>query len=220
MPPAAERVCIVHDGGLPALVACLMAEDPEQVVAWRPPLGVAWGEGTITEVHAAAVQQQVELLSLGRLIEAPVLASNEDERRGGQGLEVSTLLLAAARDALAERCTRLIWPVCCGSDLDALYDAAERATLLTRLIQLDLEEAGREMPVGGRMLRVEVPLADLTSLQVAELALDLDAPTHVCWWRLPGVENVAGGMTTRTEWAGALDAAARAMGFPFAPVAA
>lgn len=222
MPTRAERICVIHDGGLPALVACLMADDPGQVVAWCPPVGSRWeaagigGDEEITPIHRRAAERQGELLGLARVSFAePRSAANIHP--AGPALEATAMLLAAAMEAVAEGCTALIWPICCGGDLGALAAAAEKASLISRLVQLDLHTSRLPRPpAGAPELSVETPFADLTPGQIAELALDLDAPAHACWWRLPGAEQTPGGREARAAWHGALRAASRAMGFPFA----
>ncbi len=210
MPGEHERICIIHDGGLPALVACLMADDPESVVAWCPPIGSAWGEGEITPLHRRASEQQADLLGLGRVCfasERPLTSLLP----AAPALEHTALMLAAASEAVGERCTRLIWPVQCGDDLRAMSAVAEKASLINRLLEIELHTIAG----GSTELTIETPFADLSKTQVAELALDLDAPAHVCWWRLPSAAGIEIARQASTEWDNALRAAGRTLGFPF-----
>lgn len=204
MSRADELVGVVHDGGLGPLVASLLGDAPDRVVAWCPPLGTDWGEGPMTASHREAVAAQAEALGYARML-------HSDHRpiggviSPGSGLERSALLLSAAADVAGEGCTRLIWPVMCGGDLELLCATTEKAHLIGRLLSID--------PAGdaGDPITVDTPLADLTRVQVAELAYDLDAPIGLCWWRREGAEAVPGWAETGRVWQSALLAASRAM---------
>lgn len=160
------------DGDLPALVMlCIAAE------RWHLEAGGAAGEGPMALVEEFGgavpfVRRQAELLGC-EAVEVPEV---EGESR---------VLLGAALAAGARGATRLVWPVTLGEPLaskgphapdalDAVALACDRAIQIGRLASLDLPGAG---------IIVEAPLADLSDRQVAELALDLDAPVELCrWW--------------------------------------
>lgn len=190
MAAASERVLIVTDAGLPALVTCLMAPDPDRVVAWAPPIGADLGEGAITPIHHQAAEEQAEMLSLGEFVtpsEAwPAAKPGSRPAEAWSGFDedrrVTSLLLEACAEALRRNCSRVIWPVACGADLDALFSVAERASLISRLVELSVPTSGSS-PMMSLAPIVETPLADLDDIQIAEMALDLDAPVSSCWWR-------------------------------------
>jgi len=60
--------------------------------------------------------------------------------------------------------------------VDALARELDRTLLISRLITLDASEHG------VAVFEVQVPLMDLSDLQVAEMALDLDVPIWRAWW--------------------------------------
>lgn len=184
-----RREAVICDGDLPALVMLCIATE-----RWHLEAGGAAGGGpmALVEEFGAAVpfvRRQAELLGC-EAVEVPEV---EGESR---------MLLAAALAAGTRGATRLVWPVTLGAlvapggarepdDLDAVALACDRAILVGRLASLDLSGAG---------IVVEAPLADLSDRQVAELALDLDAPVELCrWW---GVDEDA----SARRWRSALRA--------------
>lgn len=183
---------IISDGGLPALVSCMLAINPEGVVIWSPPQGSPGLDhpgARIGPQHRAAVERQADLLGLrgvefGAPLNWPSEASAAEED-DVHTLPTSALLMLATAEARRLGCDDVVWPVVCGSDLDELASAAERARLVSRLSMLPTHQGKTRSGVPG-LIRIRTPLADLTPLQVAELALDLDAPIQTCWWQ-PGV---------------------------------
>lgn len=214
MRPAPENVLVICDGGLPALVCCLLAVAPEAVVAWLPPLGSPGIDHPSAEIgpdHRLAVEAQADLLGL-RGVEAASLSGWEEG-----GLPTTAMLLLASQAAARLGCSEVIWPIVCGGDLDELASACDRARILTQLATLPPQQ-GRARGQAGPEVRVRVPLADLTPQQVAELALDLDGPVHSCWWRrgasASGTERQPIWVgEARLLWEGALRDAARARGY-------
>ena len=197
-----ERVLVIHDGSLAAMVACLMAPSLGEVVAWLPaPGSLLRGRGAGEAMQDALAVQQAEILGLGRLVRAGSIAplppdgvaSGELQRSssvgGGiwRGMARSIELLLAIAHAREHRCRRVIWPVICDGSIDAMFEVTERATLVTRLAWLDppgeegeFQRSGGEEAAGS--VRVETPFADLTAEQIAEMASDLDAPVQAAWW--------------------------------------
>ena len=93
------------------------------------------------------------------------------------------MLLDGAVEALRQGCSRVVWAIHCGDDLDAMATAVDEARLVSHILGL----ATPERPAtarGGRQagVRIETPLVDLTDSQLAELAHDLDAPLGAAWW--------------------------------------
>lgn len=186
-----DSVLIISDGGLPALVSCMLAINPEAVAIWVPPEGspgLDHPAARIGSQHRAAVERQADLLGLrGVDLGAPLnwpLESDSDGESDVHILPTSALLLLAVTEARRLGCSDVVWPVVCGADLDELATAAERARLVSRLSMLPAQQGKTRSGAPG-LIRIRTPLADLTPQQVAELALDLDAPIQTCWWQ-PG----------------------------------
>lgn len=227
---------IISDGGLPALVSCMLAINPEAVAVWVPPQdapGLDHPAARIGSLHRAAVERQADLLGLRGVGAAPALQWPAEADSGSEpdlhSLPTSAMLMLAVSEARRLGCSDLVWPVVCGADLDELATAAERARLVSRLSMLPTHQ-GRSRSGAPGLIRVRTPLADLTPQQVAELALDLDAPVQTCWWQLAGK---AGSMTdsaagtppqapvwvgdSRLLWEGALRDAATTRGHAWPP---
>ena len=171
-----ERVLVIHDGSLAAMVACLMAPSLGEVVAWLPaPGSLLRGRGAGEAMQDALAVQQAEILGLGRLVRAGSIAplppdgvaSGELQRSssvgGGiwRGMARSIELLLAIAHAREHRCRRVIWPVICDGSIDAMFEVTERATLVTRLAWLDPpgEEEIRALPPGAWIVRLRDPRA-------------------------------------------------------------
>lgn len=212
-----QQTLVIGDGGLSSLVACLIQPDPTTVVAWVPPGGSACLDAPGAMIGAGnrrAMETQADLLALRGVESAPALHWGADGGASGigtPGLPTDAMLLLALDAAARLECDVVLWPVACGDDLDHLAGAAERGLLLSRLRELaDPARSERSRPAERVSLRT--PLADLTPSQVAELALDLDAPLRTCWWAEAGPSWEAPAIDARLKWDGLLEKAAAARG--------
>lgn len=174
---------IISDGGVAALVACVAAREaiassvsssadgeqaePAKPIVWMP----AFPKASLA-ARRHAVARQCEALDLELLPHEVGEAAQETTA----GERASRMLVSAAYAALHRGCNRVVWPVHFDengqADLTAVADALDRALLVTRLVALD----------AGGLLRVDVPFADFTDRQVAELVIDMDVPVKTCWW--------------------------------------
>ena len=121
------------------------------------------------------------------------------------------MLLSAAIEAASLGLSRVIWPIHAGAarevDTDALADVCDRALLIGQLVGLDTARAA-----GVTSIHIETPYADLTDAQLMDLALDMDAPLHACWWCLndgPAACTQCAGCMRWREALAAVDPAAR-----------
>lgn len=169
-------ILVIFDGGVTSLVATLLAGHPERAIAWLPPAGSTTLDdpaSTIGEACGAATEQLVELLAM-KGIERPAPVW-----RGNGPMPMHLMLWLACEDARRLGCESVLWPVIAGHDPDALVAADELAGLVARLAWLTpvarpgLQDAAPD---------IKTPLADLTREQIADLALDLDAPVDGVWW--------------------------------------
>ncbi|TVQ61327.1 MAG: hypothetical protein EA379_06675 [Phycisphaerales bacterium] len=173
-----EPTLLIDDGGLGALVVSMTVDDPALLTPLVSPRRAADADAV-----RRAVAKRAEALGMG----SPILAAGSPGSHDGP-LWTPRALLAAMDAAAAGGFHAVVWPVHRGSDLDALMHTAD----LTRLVgALTLLELGAEAP------RLETPLLDLTDEQIAELAIDADAPLDAGWWLADDA----------TRWAAAFDAA-------------
>lgn len=117
------------------------------------------------------------------------------------GLGEAVALLAAAYRGVAAGYDTIVWPAsgAIGEavDLGRVATIADRALLASRLVAIDA--AAHDTPG----IRIETPFADLTDGQLADLALDINAPLDTCWWW--GGQGVAA--MARERWMAALHGA-------------
>lgn len=171
-----ELTLIIHDGGLPGLVAAMLAPESASVVAWIPPSGSRLRAHDLDDAQVVdAVARQGE-----RLGWRETLLAGEPRRTPGSPLSLSHDLLSAVAIAASRGCSTVVWPVVCGADLDALYEVAERAQAITRLAWLDLPGGPEDGPGSVPAIVIQTPFADLTAAQLAEMAEDLGAPVSLC----------------------------------------
>lgn len=156
-----EPTLLIDDAGIGALAAAMALDDPSRAVAWvstRLPEGL--------EAAAAVVRRKSEAVGLGGV---RVRAEWDDDGP----LSTTRLLLDAVDEARAASCAAVLWPVHYGHDLDAVSQASDRLRLVNTLALLELGQAAP---------RVEAPLLDFTDAEVAELALDVEAPLDAGLW--------------------------------------
>lgn len=207
-----DRILVIVDGSLSALVGLALAEQSGTAVAWVPPVGADIGDGPIGKHHLAAVRAQLDRLEIDQVVFPPddsAAPSELGERALGTNTSVSLALVRAAHDAFQLRCRSILWPACAGHSLDDAFKITELAALVTRIVALDQPGTLKDVD-----LAVRTPLADMTRDQVADLAYDLDVPVECCWSmkihpdRLP--QNLVG---TQKAWHDAILLAARMRGW-------
>lgn len=214
-----QSLLVISDGGVASLVACLLNDQPEQVSAWVPPPGAGSIDSPavpIGQEHRESAREQAELLGLRTLVVSGAVTLGTDRQSKTSGADVlptPVVLMLAMQEAARVGCDIVLWPVVCGADLDDLVGVAETARLVTRLADLPGRAGSTDSNRLAGSLRMETPLADLSVEQVAALALDLDAPTHLCWWNRVGAGAPAGAIEARATWESALKAAATARGY-------
>ena len=199
---------ILTDGSLPALVAA--AIEAERALAGNGENSGGGGAGLMPWPSCAelATVQCATAASLARFFRFELLDTPRLCAEGFEGFAASTALretlalLAGVEAARKIGCSRVIWPVQYHTDedsvpsqLDRIAAAIDRALLVSRLGLLDGSQTGTE-------ITIETPLVDLTDRQLADLAVDLDAPAYLCWWwrRLGEPEAEVAAETERRRW--------------------
>lgn len=202
---------IIHDGGLPSLLALAMAADASEelsdaVIAWVPGKGSpAWADA-----DAAVGHEQAEILagtaarSLGvRLIRGPAWTDEAAGRRPTPaGLGISMELIRVMLEGVGLGAARIVWPVCPiarasggGSALARMFALGERARLIEALASLDATAEALGVSAAGSGLAVapskkqaiaeppalETPFIDLGWRDLIEQARRLNLPLDLCW---------------------------------------
>lgn len=178
---------VIVDGGLESLVASMLIDPPERAVAW-----FVGGTPEEIELRRTAARIHADLLGLEELREAPAGADLWADLPGGIG--EAGLLLVAISEAIRDERSRVLWPKHVAGDLDGMLDAADRALLIQRIGLIEQQRTS------SPNLRIDTPLIDLSDQQVAELAVDLDAPLWASWWALPDAVDLNAAQAERSRW--------------------
>lgn len=209
MPASSEDIppLVITDGGIGGLLACwaegvCVGPRPRSAGRGAVPAPVGFFAPLVppTPGALAAAARQAELCHLSDMIvrEAPAASQAPDP------FAWTRLLLDAAAEASRRGITRIVWPIHAGgpgpdADLDAVAAACDRAMLVAHLAELDLPSAPR----------IDTPYADYTDRQMAEIALDMDAPLIAAWWCQERGDRPCGSCGACLRWSAAFDAARR-----------
>jgi hypothetical protein len=172
---------VIADGGLPSLLAAAI-EAERRLVGGGGVLLMPWATA-----EPAATDQAVAVASIARFLRhdvaEPCLAPPDVGDALPPGMRDSMCLLTALHTARLAGCERVVWPIqyhnddsSIGGDLDRIAAAVDRAQLIGRLALLESPRSGSDA------VRIDAPLVDLTDAQIADLAVDVDAPVYLAWW--------------------------------------
>ena len=132
-----------------------------------------------------AIQEQARVLGM------PCLELTPAPFAGADWLAETSLLLSACAVAAAARRPTVVWPVQYESgdqiNLDRVSKAVDRSIAIARLVEID---SGLHACPD---LHIDTPLVDYTDRQIADLAIDLSVPVHLCWWWGSGASAGDGG---------------------------
>lgn len=160
-------ILVIIDGDLSSIVGAAMARDELLgSTGHRGWAAVAPGTGSAASLRRAASIEIADAFGL-----AVALQQKPEESQ-------NQLLLRSVETARERNCRRVSWPIHAGGagvvDLDEAARCVHRAALASRMVQL---AAADESPI---LVRAE--LIDLADEQIADLALDVDAPVRLAWW--------------------------------------
>jgi len=178
-------ILVIDDGDLGGLVGCAAsAEEGGRSFVWAD-VGHPGGIEREQAVRRHAETYGLEVVGGREALSAPV-----DESGGAS----TRLLIEAGLAAVKAGVERVFWCVHLGgeAELGPIARACDRALLATRLLSLDVA------------VRIEAPYADLSDVQMAELAADLDAPVESCWWAMGTSEEA---VEARRRWTRAMTSA-------------
>ncbi|MCA9291837.1 MAG: 7-cyano-7-deazaguanine synthase [Phycisphaerales bacterium] len=164
---SSDGVLLICRGDVPALAALAIEADPARVVLWHPQ-----ESGTRGERRAAAAAQLGRAYGVreGLALAAPVLGLPSRPTPGGVG--VPALLVQATVIAMQTGCDRIVWPIACGTAFDAVATAFDQANLAATLVESDPNQRRRAF---------DLPVADLSDEQIADLVDDAGAPVTAAW---------------------------------------
>ena len=187
MSERSEPVLMIVDGGLESLIAAMLLDRSGAVRAWYVGAGAE-----DSPLRRAAAELQADILGVDTIHNPRTPPETWGSLPGGFG--ESAMLLEAVAEALRTRCARVIWPRTTNGDLDSMTDASDRALLVARL---GLIESTRTQSLD---IRIDTPLLDLSQKQLADLAVDMDAPVWSVWWALPEAMDHPEAERARSRW--------------------
>ena len=212
-PNSSKKPLVLCDGDLPGMVALSLAQDAlgglGAIGVLSGPVTQSNAEGINARIRAMADAQAAECLDFPAVAPASL---NTGHRR-------TRYLSEAVYHAISNGYTTLVCPWQAETfdpektrdadelpSVDGLARELDRALLVSRLVTLDAAEHG----VG--VFEVQTPLMDLSDVQVAEMALDLDAPIWRAWWweattgkRAKDAALADRANACRDRWCGALE---------------
>lgn len=159
---------LIDAGDLPSLVALALESSPNRAILWHPR-----GEDPAAGRREAAVLEHAA--AYGAVSAEAVRVPPVEVGGESRGLDEGCLLLHAAGAARRHGCPRIVWPRQVGFEPDLVEEAVQRARLAADLAQVGPGGAGR-----GELL-VDLPVIDLTDVQLADLAEDSGAPPASFW---------------------------------------
>ena len=173
------RSLVISDGSLAALVACAAVREsliasgadektPRPIVLFTPV-----GDET-NHARRVAIEKHAKLYELDMVDATADLRGPGAHGVTGGGLHQTLALITATYQAAALGCDQVVWPVQMGGPSPDLESVAR--VLVTRLASLDGVDHGRPA------IRIETPYADLSDRQLADLAIDINAPIEQVWW--------------------------------------
>lgn len=178
-----KQSLVLCDGDLPALVALSLTQDAVgslgTVGVLSAPIAPAGAEAIGTRIHSLADAQAATCLDFPAVAPNSLLTGHRRTRYLSETANLAmangftTLVCpwqAEAFDPDATRSTDAL------PSVDALARELDRTLLVSRLVTLDASEHG------VAVFEVQAPLMDLSDVQVAEMALDLDVPVWRAWW--------------------------------------
>ncbi|MFG0330904.1 MAG: 7-cyano-7-deazaguanine synthase [Phycisphaerales bacterium] len=186
-----------------SLAAMSLEEAPEKSLVWRPTLGDGHDDD-----RSRAVSAQAHAYGITQIVEAPLQPLLTATIDPDWPDDLGVLLLAAAREARARGCRRVVWTGHHGRAFESFSRSCETIMLVNEV----LAQAG-----GLTTAPIEAPLLESTDAQVVELADRGVAPLESAWWRrdCPGV-SPCGGCKDCNRWLEAFEAARVVWPWPIA----
>lgn len=180
---SSKKPLVLCDGDVPSLVALSLTQDAVgtlgSVGVLSAPVAPSAAETIGARIHALADAQAARCLDFPAITPAALSTGHRRTR----------YLTEAAHQAMSNGSTALVcaWQAegfeaeasrdrSALPSVEALARELDRTLLVSRLVTLDAAEHG------VAVFEVQAPLMDLSDVQVAEMALDLDVPIWRAWW--------------------------------------
>ncbi|MHC4948666.1 MAG: 7-cyano-7-deazaguanine synthase [Planctomycetota bacterium] len=202
---AGRNVLLVDRGDLASLAVATLEAERGHPLAWHFLEPDVAGPRRL-----AAAEEHAEALGLGPVLVTRPGAVGLDDFAPEEGLFESHLLLQAVTVARQVGCRRIVWPRHVGPDPERVGVVVERATRVAELAAID---EPRPPAV------IDVPLVDLTDVQVAELADDSGGPMRAFWPCETGGEEPCGRCPGCQRWRDAFEQAGPPWPWAARPVA-
>lgn len=176
------RTLIMHDGGLPGLAGLATVDRPERCVVWHLPhrdraIAARQQECISRQMQVMGAETYVVGSPLNHSISQTDMPQSDSASPIARTLESCAVLMASAA-ARAHGCHRVLWPANAADQADDLSALCQQAVLLQHLANQGLHENTAR----SQLIEIDIPFADCTDLQIADLAIrsgvSLD---HVYW---------------------------------------
>ena len=166
------RVMVVGDGGLGSLTAAVLCRSMAEgegrsawIGVWVCGPGSSLGDVGVGVESEGWVERQRAVVPYAEVVSGEGAVVVDGDVSGAVGIGALVELVQAGLAAESRGCERLVWGVHGGDDL-------ERVAGLTGLVS----GVNGALTAAGAVVRVEVPLVDLTAGGVREVALDAGVP--------------------------------------------
>jgi hypothetical protein len=210
----ARRSLVLCDGDVPSMVALSLTQDAlgglGEVGVLAAPVAPAGAEAVGDRIRQMADGVAAACIDFPSVAPASLGGGQRRNRYLAEAAQQAALggygqlVCPWQADAFDPDATRDKYAV---PGVDALARELDRALLVSRLVTLDASEHGVSV------FEISTPLMDLSDVQVAEMALDLDVPIWRAWWwdaakggRGRDASLVSRAESCRQRWTNALEA--------------
>lgn len=187
------RRLIITDGSLPSLAALALQDRPDQAILWAPELSRRTGPRQLEAIARQAAHFRIDrTMGPG----CAVALTTAETPLQVSALGDASLLIAALLAARETRCSRIVWPIQAGMDLDRMSVVHEVVMFVSHLADLD---------VASKHLSPEIrtPVLDCTDEQIIDLIGSSGVPTSLAWWCDRESPQPCGGCDSCRRWASA-----------------
>jgi len=187
------RRLIITDGSLTALAALALQDRPDQTILWVPDLLDRAAPRRLDAIKRQAAHFHIDsTIGPG----AAVSSVAADPLTPASALSDASLLIAAVLAACKARCSRVIWPIQAGMDLDRMSIVQEVVMSVAHLA--DLDSAARRLSP-----EIRTPVLDCTDEQIIDLINSSSVPMALAWSCDRDSPQPCGCCDSCRRWAGA-----------------
>lgn len=165
------RRLIITDGSPSSLAALALQDRPDQTILWVPQLLDRAAPRRLDAIKRQAAHFHIDSTIGPGCAVSPVAV---ELHTPATALGYANLLIAALLAARTARCSRIIWPVQAGLDLDRLSIVHEVVMSIAHLA--DLDSAARHLSP-----EIRTPVLDCTDEQIIDLIHSSSVPMAMAW---------------------------------------